>query len=81
MMGTLVEVGVGKRPPGEILELLEARDRRRAGMTAPARGLFLVSVSYPPPWELDTMTAGGLMGITSCWRESRGRCKEIPYRS
>lgn len=75
MVGTLVEVGVGKRHPGEILELLEARDRTKAGMTAPARGLFLVSVSYPPPWELDTMAAGGLMGITSCWRDSRGRCR------
>lgn len=81
MVGTLVEVGMGKRSPGEIVELLEARDRTRAGMTAPARGLFLVSVTYPPPWELDTTVAGGLMGITSCWRDSRGGCKETSYAS
>ncbi len=76
MVGTLVEVGMGKRPPEDMASLLEARDRKRAGMTAPARGLFLVSVSYPPPWELDTAVAAGLMGITSCWGGSRGRCEE-----
>ncbi|MCC7476604.1 MAG: tRNA pseudouridine(38-40) synthase TruA [Pirellulales bacterium] len=46
IVGTLVEVGVGKRPiewPGEVLA---ACDRRRAGQTAPAEGLFLVQVDY-----------------------------------
>jgi tRNA pseudouridine38-40 synthase len=46
IVGTLVEVGVGKRDinwPGEVLA---ARDRRKAGQTAPPHGLFLVSVNY-----------------------------------
>ncbi len=44
LVGTLVEVGVGRRDPGAIPPLLAARDRSRAGPTAPARGLCLVRV-------------------------------------
>jgi len=47
MVGTLVEVGLGKRGEGEVLRILTARDRRRAGITAPAKGLFLAWVQYP----------------------------------
>ncbi|MGH7473870.1 MAG: tRNA pseudouridine(38-40) synthase TruA [Candidatus Methylomirabilales bacterium] len=46
IVGTLVEVGVGKRPPKSLKEILEARDRRAAGVTAPAHGLYLVRVDY-----------------------------------
>ena len=45
--GTLLEVGYGKRAPAELGAILEARDRRVAGLTAPASGLFLVEVRYP----------------------------------
>lgn len=45
--GTLVEVGLGRRSSADIGAALAARDRRRAGPTAPARGLFLVRVRYP----------------------------------
>lgn len=48
--GTLVEVGRGVRPPAWVGEVLRARDRTRAGETAPAWGLALVSVSYPAPF-------------------------------
>jgi tRNA pseudouridine38-40 synthase len=44
--GTLVEVGGGRLPPTAIPEVLAARDRARAGPTAPAHGLFLISVEY-----------------------------------
>jgi tRNA pseudouridine38-40 synthase len=47
IVGTLVEVGLGKRSPESIGPLLAARDRRQAGVTAPAKGLFLVKVLYP----------------------------------
>jgi tRNA pseudouridine38-40 synthase len=46
LTGTLIEVGSGRRDPGGMVALLAARDRRRAGPTAPAHGLTLVSVSY-----------------------------------
>jgi tRNA pseudouridine38-40 synthase len=47
IVGTLVEVGRGKQPVAWVSEVLAARDRRRAGPTAPARGLTLLHVTYP----------------------------------
>jgi tRNA pseudouridine38-40 synthase len=44
--GTLLQVGLGERAAGSLPALLAARDRRRAGPTAPARGLTLVRVAY-----------------------------------
>ena len=46
VVGTLVEVGRGKRSPEQFGQVLRARDRRQAGMTAPPQGLFLVEVKY-----------------------------------
>ena len=46
VVGTLVEVGRGERVAGTFRELLARRDRTRAGATAPAHGLVLVSVRY-----------------------------------
>ena len=43
---TLVEVGRGRWPCERMPDVLAARDRRQAGPTAPARGLFLVRVEY-----------------------------------
>lgn len=48
MVGTLIEVGRGKWPPALVAEILSSRDRRRAGPTAPAHGLCLKWVRYPP---------------------------------
>jgi tRNA pseudouridine38-40 synthase len=44
--GGLAEVGLGRRPPEWVGEVLEARDRRRAAKTAPAGGLTLMEVIY-----------------------------------
>jgi len=44
--GNLVEVGLGKHPPDWIAEVLEARDRKAGGQTAPAHGLTLLRVFY-----------------------------------
>lgn len=44
--GTLVEVGKGNLKPGDIVSILESRDRGQAGMTAPAYGLCLIEVLY-----------------------------------
>lgn len=46
IVGTLVQVGLGRFKPGEVLPMLESRDRRIAGMTAPAQGLVLWKVFY-----------------------------------
>jgi tRNA pseudouridine38-40 synthase len=46
LVGTLVEVGKGKLNRAGFLGILASRDRRLAGMTAPARGLYLVSVRH-----------------------------------
>ncbi|UCD85586.1 MAG: tRNA pseudouridine(38-40) synthase TruA [Deltaproteobacteria bacterium] len=46
IVGSLVEVGRGKITVNEFGQILEARDRTRAGPTAPAQGLFLVEVKY-----------------------------------
>lgn len=48
LVGTLLEVAEGKIAPEEIPEILQSRDRTRAGMTAPACGLYLNQVFYPP---------------------------------
>lgn len=46
IVGTLIEVGLGKRSPESIPALLKICDRTKAGKTAPAHGLVLVKVSY-----------------------------------
>jgi tRNA pseudouridine38-40 synthase len=46
IVGTLVQVGLGKFPPEEITSMLAERDRRAAGMTSPAHGLVLWKVFY-----------------------------------
>jgi tRNA pseudouridine38-40 synthase len=46
MAGTLAQVGLGKLQPGEIKTILATKDRRVAGMTAPAHGLALWKVFY-----------------------------------
>jgi len=48
LAGTLFQVGRRFHPPAWVSEVLAARDRKRAGPTAPARGLTLVEVRYPP---------------------------------
>ncbi|MDI9313838.1 MAG: tRNA pseudouridine(38-40) synthase TruA [Hydrotalea sp.] len=46
MVGTLVEVGKGKRHPDDIKKILAAKNRADAGVTAPAHGLCLLKVYY-----------------------------------
>ena len=46
MVGTLVEVGLGKYAPDDIPRMLAARDRQSAGSTAPAHGLYLQWIKH-----------------------------------
>lgn len=65
IVGTLIQVGSGRFASGSILPMLESRDRRLAGMTAPAKGLVLWRVYYRKPGvgsvsEVDGVLATGL---------------------
>ncbi|HWZ50103.1 MAG TPA: tRNA pseudouridine(38-40) synthase TruA [Granulicella sp.] len=52
LVGTFVDIGAGRLSPDAISSILAARNRSAAGPTAPARGLFLVSVDYPAVGDL-----------------------------
>lgn len=52
MVGALVWVGLGRRPPDWLAEVLASRDRRLAAATFAADGLYLVDVRYDAGWDL-----------------------------
>lgn len=47
IVGTLIDVGTGKATIKEFIKIIESKDRRNAGPSAPAQGLFLTRVIYP----------------------------------
>ena len=51
MVGTLVEVGAGRKPVDWVAEVLEARDRQAGGPKAPACGLYFVRANYPAKYR------------------------------
>ena len=60
--GALCAVGRGDNEPGWVAATLACRDRTRGGVTAPAAGLYLVRVSYPPPYD-GAELSGPEMGV------------------
>jgi tRNA pseudouridine38-40 synthase len=58
LVGTLIEVGTGRRSPESFAGLLAGAPRGAAGPTAPAHGLVLDEVFYPPEWQ-----PGGAGGV------------------
>jgi len=46
LVGTLLEIGRGRFPPGSLSEIAAALDRSRAGTVVPAQGLVLEKVTY-----------------------------------
>ncbi len=52
LVGTLVYVGKGKRPPQWARELLEAKDRSKSAPTFGPQGLYLEKIEYEPKWQL-----------------------------
>ncbi len=50
--GVLITIGAGEMPPEWAREVLESRDRRLGGVTAPAQGLYLAGVSYPARYDI-----------------------------
>ncbi|QNL47715.1 tRNA pseudouridine(38-40) synthase TruA [Olivibacter sp. SDN3] len=50
IVGTLMEIGSGKQPVGYIRNVIESKNRSKAGVSVPACGLYLTEVLYP--WDL-----------------------------
>ena len=47
IVGTMIEVGLGKVTVGQFKKIIENKDRGGAGTSVPGHGLFLTNVSYP----------------------------------
>ena len=47
IVGTMIEIGRGKRPPEWIADVLSSRDRCEAGQSVPGHALFLTDIEYP----------------------------------
>lgn len=58
VVGVLLEIGAGRRPPDWAAEVLQRRDRSAAGVTAPPQGLYLVKVGYPARFGLPELAPG-----------------------
>lgn len=55
IVGTLYDVGRGAFSPEKVREILQAKDRKAASMTAPPQGLFLVNVEYDTCWTAEPL--------------------------
>lgn len=58
IVGTLMRVGAGEQSPGWVADVLAACDRRLAGPTAGAEGLYFVGVEYPDCYDLPKPSVG-----------------------
>ncbi len=58
IVGTLLQVGTGRQKPEWVAEVLGAKKRSRAGVTAPSNGLYLVKVNYPQRFGIPDIPKG-----------------------
>ena len=65
LVGTLVEIGMHRQSVSWAQELLAGRSRAAAGATAPACGLTLAAVGYPPQWRIPSV-------VLPLWLEAGG---------
>lgn len=56
--GTLVDIGQGRKKPGDMADIIESRDRKAAGHTAPAQGLYLSEVYFDRAKLSEAVPAG-----------------------
>ncbi|VAW70789.1 tRNA pseudouridine(38-40) synthase [hydrothermal vent metagenome] len=54
IIGVLIPIGSGEREIDWCQQVLQSKDRKKAGVTAPANGLFMVAVDYPPHFNIPT---------------------------
>ncbi len=47
VVGTMVNIGLGKLKPEDLHQIIESKDRGKAGFSVPAHGLYLVHIAYP----------------------------------
>ncbi len=71
LVGTLLAIGNGSKPINWIVDVLQARNRDVAGVTAPPNGLFLVDVGYPAEFNLPRSTLSTLIPFPAA--QSAGR--------
>lgn len=65
IVGTLVQIGLGRLDAGAVAEILRSRDRRVAGMTAEAHGLVLWKVFYPKSRRTKPAAAAAVESTTA----------------
>lgn len=56
--GTLMSIGAGEKPVSWMADVLAARNRKQAGVTAPPYGLYMVGVEYPSQFALPVAEPG-----------------------
>ena len=61
--GLLVAIGRGDKEPAWAKTVLESHDRTQGGIAAPAHGLTLINVAYPPQFKLPTGSDPGAPGF------------------
>ena len=54
IMGTLIDVGIGRLEPDQMKEILESKDRQKASKTVSPEGLYLIGIKYPEKYKLPT---------------------------
>ncbi|MCI0400109.1 MAG: tRNA pseudouridine(38-40) synthase TruA [Gammaproteobacteria bacterium] len=64
MVGVLMAIGLGKREPHWADDVLRARDRTVAGVTAPPEGLYLMAVHYPARFNIPQAVDSGWPGVS-----------------
>ena len=62
LVGTMVDVALGRRPLSDMQRLLDARENQDTSPPAPPQGLYFVRATYPTEWYLDRtpLAAGAL---------------------
>ena len=53
IVGTLIDLGLEKINLNQFISIISSGDRKKAGMSVPAQGLYLVNITYPKKYSLE----------------------------